>query len=133
MLDHAFWSPREDEGLVSSAPPPAGEEATRKKSPPNKGGPNMADFILTRGCCDSGSLQRYNFFLEEGAARRHEEDTTWGWQEKRLRGDTQSWCSERVDLAWKMLGGQRRATNKFLSASLTSVGAERNDFPCRPS
>ena len=115
MLDEGCGRPRED---ASSAPPPAGNG--RKRSAPNKGGRNVAKFILTMGTLETNVLECFSKCLDEGAKKRRWEDTTQGWGRKRLRGDTQSWGTGSVRKARKKRAFTRYATNLTLRHKLQS-------------
>ena len=115
MLDEGCGRPRED---ASSAPPPAGNG--RKRSAPNKGGRNVAKFILTMGTLETNVLECFSKCLDEGAKKRRWEDTNQGWGRKRRRGDTQSWGTRSVRVAQKRRALTRYATNLTLRHKLQS-------------
>jgi len=115
MLDQGCGRPRED---ASSAPPPAGNG--RKRSAPNKGGRNVAKFILTMGTLETNVLECFSKCLDEGAKKRRWEDTNQGWGRKRRRGDTQSWGTRSVRVAQKRRALTRYATNLTLRHKLQS-------------
>ena len=115
MLDEGCGRPRED---ASSAPPPAGNG--RKRSAPNKGGRNVAKFVLTTGAFETQALECFSKCLDEGAKQRRREDTNQGWGRKRRRGDTQSWGTRSVRVAQKRRALTRYATNLTLRHKLQS-------------
>ena len=115
MLDEGCGRPRED---ASSAPPPAGNG--RKRSAPNKGGRNVAKFVLTTGTLETNVLECFSKCLDEGAKKRRWEDTNQGWGRKRRRGDTQSWGTRSVRVAQKRRALTRYATNLTLRHKLQS-------------
>ena len=115
MLDQGCGRPRED---ASSAPPPAGNG--RKRSAPNKGGRNVAKFILTMGTLETNVLECFSKCLDEGAKKRRWEDTNQGWGRKRRRGDTQSWGTRSVRVAQK-----RRALTRYATSLTLRHGLQR--------
>ena len=115
MLDEGCGRPRED---ASSAPPPAGNG--RKRSAPNKGGRNVAKFILTMGTLETNVLECFSKCLDEGAKKRRWEDTNQGWGRKRRRGDTQSWGTRSVRVAQR-----RRALTRYATSLTLRHGRQR--------
>ena len=115
MLDEGCGRPRED---ASSAPPPAGNG--RKRSAPNKGGRNVAKFILTMGTLETNVLECFSKCLDEGAKKRRWEDTNQGWGRKRRRGDTQSWGTRSVRVAQR-----RRALTRYATSLTLRHGLQR--------
>ena len=95
----------------------------KRHLPHNKGGVRVVEFILVTGCCDKARVERFIVYLEQGDARRREEDTVHGWKEKRHRGGAQSSGSKHVDIVRKMLTEQKRAMHMYRSIGLPPVGA----------
>ena len=115
MLDQGCGRPRED---ASSAPPPAGNG--RKRSAPNKGGRNVAKFVLTTGTFETQALECFSKCLDEGAKQRRREDNNQGWGRKRRRGDTQSWGTRSVRVAQR-----RRALTRYATSLTLRHGLQR--------